>query len=80
MWHLAMSWHCRPRCDGVVAIDAQAFCHCCNGIVALVMMVLLPLPMRMHLAIVNDDVDDTMGDNDNDVDNDGATGDDDNDD
>ncbi len=24
------SWCCHPRCNGIVAINVQGFCHCCN--------------------------------------------------
>ncbi len=43
------SWRCHPHCDGVAFADKQAslqsrhLCHCCNNVVALIAMALLPL-------------------------------------
>jgi len=36
--------------------------HCCNGVVALVAMALLPLPMHRRLAVVDNDGDGVTGD------------------
>ncbi len=53
----------------------RCLCRCCDGVVALVTMASLLLPMCRRLAIVNDDGDGMTGDkDDDDVDNDAATG------
>ena len=57
----------------------RRLCRCRNSVVALVAMESLPLPMRRRLAVVDDDGNNVAGSNINDVDNDGAMGDDDED-
>ena len=49
----------------------RRLCHCCDGIVALVAMASLPLPMRRHLAVVENDGNSATG-NDDDNNRDGA--------
>jgi hypothetical protein len=51
-------------------LNARRLCRRRDGVVALVMMALLPLPMCRHLAVVDNDGDGVKGDDDND----GATG------
>ncbi len=57
-------------------LNARHLCHCCDGIVAFVVMASLPLPMCRHLAVVDDDGNGAKGGDDDD----GATGDNDDDD
>ncbi len=40
----------------------RRLCRRCDGIVALVVMVLLPLPTRRRLAVVDDDGNGALGD------------------
>jgi hypothetical protein len=69
---------CR-RQAGIVALVVMVLlplmcrhlCRRCDGVVALVVMALLPLPMRRHLAVVDNDGNSAKGNNNND----GATGD-----
>jgi hypothetical protein len=45
---LSSSWHRHPRCNDVAVVSVQEslqsrhLCHCCNNVVALIPMVLLP--------------------------------------
>ena len=48
----------------------RRLCHCCDGVVAFIVMASLSSPMRRHLAVVdNDGVGMTGDDNDNDFNN-----------